>query len=287
MKTKKTKAEGKRSTTILLIAVFFLFLGIMDYPFLARIYNGRVQGQAVTGYEAGALAMGEDEKSRSWEEARAYNQALAENNGAALQDAFQSEGQAEGQYDSILASEDGVMAVVEIPKLGLSLPVYHGTSEETLQRGAGHLEGSSFPVGGAGSHACISAHRGLPGKEMFTSLDLLSEGDVFYFRVLGETLAYEIWGIETVTPDQVEPLRIRPGENLATLITCTPYGINTHRLYVHGRRIPFAEAEEKEAERKEAEVRRRIWQEYWWVFVNLLLIGWMIFLLYWLNRRRK
>ncbi len=232
MKTKKTKAEGKRSTTILLIAVFFLFLGIMDYPFLARIYNGRVQGQAVTGYEAGALAMGEDEKSRSWEEARAYNQALAENNGAALQDAFQSEGQAEGQYDSILASEDGVMAVVEIPKLGLSLPVYHGTSEETLQRGAGHLEGSSFPVGGAGSHACISAHRGLPGKEMFISLDLLSEGDVFYFRVLGETLAYEIWGIETVTPDQVEPLRIRPGEDLATLITCTPYGINTHRLYV-------------------------------------------------------
>ncbi len=231
MKTKKTKAEGKRSTTILLIAVFFLFLGIMDYPFLARIYNGRVQGQAVTGYEAGALAMGEDEKSRSWEEARAYNQALARDHGAALQDAFQSEGQAEGQYDSILASEDGVMAVVEIPKLGLSLPVYHGTSEETLQRGAGHLEGSSFPVGGAGSHACISAHRGLPGKEMFISLDLLSEGDVFYFRVLGETLAYEIWGIETVTPAG-GTLKDPPRGGLATLITCTPYGINTHRLYV-------------------------------------------------------
>ena len=277
----------RKKISVLCALVFLLFLGIMDYPFLARIYNGRVQGQAVTGYETGALAMEEDEKTEALEEARAYNQALAEKNGAALQDAFQSEGKAEGQYGSILASEDGVMAVVEIPKLGLSLPVYHGTSEETLQRGAGHLEGSSFPVGGAGSHTCISAHRGLPGKEMFTSLDLLSEGDVFYLRVLGETLAYEIRGIETVTPDQVEPLRIRPGEDLATLITCTPYGINTHRLYVHGRRIPFAEAEEKEAERQEAEGWSRIWQEYWWVFVNLLLIAWMIFLLYWLNRRRK
>mgnify|MGYP000229553583 CR=1 FL=1 len=278
---------SRKKISVLCALVFLLFLGIMDYPFLARIYNGRVQGQAVTGYETGALAMEEDEKTEALEEARAYNQALAEKNGAALQDAFQSEGKAEGQYGSILASEDGVMAVVEIPKLGLSLPVYHGTSEETLQRGAGHLEGSSFPVGGAGSHTCISAHRGLPGKEMFTSLDLLSEGDVFYLRVLGETLAYEIRGIETVTPDQVEPLRIRPGEDLATLITCTPYGINTHRLYVHGRRIPFAEAEEKEAERQEAEGWSRIWQEYWWVFVNLLLIAWMIFLLYWLNRRRK
>ena len=278
---------SRKKISVLCALVFLLFLGIMDYPFLARIYNGRVQGQAVTGYETGALAMEEDEKTEALEEARAYNQALAEKHGAALQDAFQSEGKAEGQYGSILASEDGVMAVVEIPKLGLSLPVYHGTSEETLQRGAGHLEGSSFPVGGAGSHTCISAHRGLPGKEMFTSLDLLSEGDVFYLRVLGETLAYEIRGIETVTPDQVEPLRIRPGEDLATLITCTPYGINTHRLYVHGRRIPFAEAEEKEAERQEAEGWSRIWQEYWWVFVNLLLIAWMIFLLYWLNRRRK
>lgn len=278
---------SRKKISVLCALVFLLFLGIMDYPFLARIYNGRVQGQAVTGYETGALAMEEDEKTEALEEARAYNQALAEKNGAALQDAFQSEGKAEGQYGSILASEDGVMAVVEIPKLGLSLPVYHGTSEETLQRGAGHLEGSSFPVGGAGSHTCISAHRGLPGKEMFTSLDLLSEGDVFYLRVLGETLAYEIRGIETVTPDQVEPLRIRPGEDLATLITCTPYGINTHRLYVHGRRIPFAEAEEKEAERQETEGWSRIWQEYWWVFVNLLLIAWMIFLLYWLNRRRK
>jgi len=270
---------SRKKISVLCALVFLLFLGIMDYPFLARIYNGRVQGQAVTGYETGALAMEEDEKTEALEEARAYNQALAEKNGAALQDAFQSEGKAEGQYGSILASEDGVMAVVEIPKLGLSLPVYHGTSEETLQRGAGHLEGSSFPVGGAGSHTCISAHRGLPGKEMFTSLDLLSEGDVFYLRVLGETLAYEIRGIETVTPDQVEPLRIRPGEDLATLITCTPYGINTHRLYVHGRRIPFAEAEEKEAERQEAEGWSRIWQEYWWVFVNILLIAWMIFLL--------
>lgn len=278
---------SRKKISVLCALVFLLFLGIMDYPFLARIYNGRVQGQAVTGYETGALAMEEDEKTEALEEARAYNQALAEKNGAALQDAFQSEGKAEGQYGSILASEEGVMAVVEIPKLGLTLPVYHGTSEETLQRGAGHLEGSSFPVGGAGSHTCISAHRGLPGKEMFTSLDLLSEGDVFYLRVLGETLAYEIRGIETVTPDQVEPLRIRPGEDLATLITCTPYGINTHRLYVHGRRIPFAEAEEKEAERQEAEGWSRIWQEYWWVFVNLLLIAWMIFLLYWLNRRRK
>ena len=120
---------------------------------------------------------------------------------------------------------------------------------------------------------------------MFTRLDLLSEGDVFYIRVMGEVLAYEICGIETVTPDQVEPLRIRQGEDLVTLITCTPYGINSHRLYVHGRRIPYEEAEQRERQADLGQRAERFWQKYWWVGVTVLLFIWMIWLLYRFNRK--
>ncbi len=277
---------SKKAMSWICALVFLIFIGILDYPFLARIYNEKIQEQAAVRYEKGTGELNISGQEEALEEARAYNRRLADGTGVSLEDAF-AEAQAEDKYyDEILDTDDeGIMAVIEIPEIQVQLPVYHGTSEDILQRGAGHLKGSSFPVGGDSTHACISAHRGLPGKEMFTRLDLLSEGDIFYIRVMGEVLAYEICGIETVTPDQVEPLRIRQGEDLVTLITCTPYGINSHRLYVHGRRIPYEEAEKREQQADLGQRAERLWQKYWWVGVTVLLFIWMIWLLYRFNRK--
>lgn len=141
-------------------------------------------------------------------------------------------------------NEDGVMGSLEIPKIHVYLPIYHGTSAESLRRGVGHLEGSSFPIGGESTHSILTGHRGLPQAELFTDLDQLEEGDVFYIHILEETLAYEIYEIETVEPENVESLTIQEGRDLVTLVTCTPYGINSHRMLVHAQRIPYEEAEE-------------------------------------------
>ena len=273
----------KHRLELLLIFIFFIFIGILDYPFLSQIYNRYVQGQVALDAIQNAEGAQERDLREALQKARAYNEALA-SKGISLEDAFIQRKKENAAYEACLnLAGDGVMGVVEIPRLRVSLPIYHGTSEEVLQEGAGHLEGSSLPVGGADTHACVSAHRGLPSKELFTNLDEMKEGDVFYFKVLGETLAYQVFRTETVLPHQTEALSIREGEDLATLITCTPYGINTHRMYVQGKRIPY-----KEAALPEVLPEPKIWiREYWWVPVNILLLGWLIFLLRRSRRNKK
>lgn len=179
------------------------------------------------------------------EKARLYNQSL--NTGvSSIKNAFQQEEEADAVYLSLLnINKDHTIGYLRIPGISLELPVYHGTSEEVLQKGVGHLEGSSLPIGGKGTHACLSAHRGLPNKRMFTNLDLLKKGDCFFITVLDETLAYQIYDINTVLPDEISSLAIRKEQDLVTLITCTPYGINTHRLYVTGTRIPYHPTQEQ------------------------------------------
>lgn len=258
----------------------------MDYPFVSRLYNEKVQGNVAVSYEQNSDSLEDAARKQVLEEARSYNAGLAAREPAGLQDAFQDTVTGTTEYESLLnTDENGVMAIVEIPSIDVSLPVYHGTSEEVLQKGAGHLEGSSLPIGGESTHTCLSAHRGLPDKKLFTNLDLLKEGDVFYIRVLGDTLAYEIYEIETVTPDQTQSLDIRQGEDLATLITCTPYGINTHRLYVHGKRIDYTE--EKEQQQKQEAIRENFWKLYWWIPVTILLLFWMTGLIIWQLREKK
>lgn len=273
----------KKSMSIVFILLFLLCIGIMDYPFLARIYNERVQAEVISSYQKNAEGLAQDTNAKLKAAAEQYNRELFGAVDYEPQDAFGTALNEKSEYEELLnTDESGVMAVISIPALRLKLPVYHGTSEAVLQKGAGHLQGSSLPIGGRDTHTCISAHRGLPNKKMFTNLDLLEEGDIFYLRVLDETLAYEVYGIETVTPDQTEALKIQKGEDLATLITCTPYGINTHRLYIHGRRIPY---EEKELQEKEKTVSVPLWKLYWWVIATVALLIWMIILLCYFNRR--
>lgn len=271
----------KKIRLALFALAFLACLGIMDYPFLSRLYNERVQGAVAVGYEASSEDMEEENRRQMLLEAQAYNARLAAREPAGLADAFADTVAESAEYETLLNVEgNGVMAVVEIPSIHVTLPVYHGTSEEALQQGAGHLEGSSLPVGGESTHTCLSAHRGLPNKKLFTNLDLLKEGDVFYIRTLNETLAYQVYETQTVTPDQTEALNIRTGEDLATLITCTPYGINTHRLYVHGMRIPCEEAQETLSE-SGGIVTEHFWELYWWIPVTVLLLLWLAILLLW------
>lgn len=270
--------------SILFVTLFLIFIGIMDYPFLSRIYNEHVQGQVVSAYEESTESLGEAVYEEMRREAQAYNQELASGAAAGLTDAFGSAGEEDGAYRELLSpKEDGIMGILRIPKIQVELPVYHGTSENVLQKGVGHLEGSSLPVGGNGTHACLSAHRGLPSKILFTNLDQVGKGDVFYLRVLGETMAYEVYETQTVLPYETEALAIRQGEDLVTLITCTPYGINTHRIYVHGRRIPYEEEAEIRAEEEAA--AENLLTRYWWAGVTALLFLWMGVVLYWINRK--
>lgn len=276
------KKTNSRLQPLLFTLVFLIFIGIMDYPFVSRIYNERVQGGIAMDYEEALETMEDESLKREWEKAREYNAELA-GRGVALQDAFR-EAQAEPkEYRELLnPGKDGTMALLEIPRIDLSLPVGHGTSEEVLQKGAGHLEGSSLPVGGTDTHTCISAHRGLPNKVMFTNLDQILSGDRFYIKVMGKVLAYEVYAVETAEPYETEALAIRKGEDLATLITCTPYGINTHRLYIHGRRVEEAQsgASGKETAQAGSE-RSAAWflRTYGWVLWTVLLLAWMGFLL--------
>ena len=180
-----------------------------------------------------------------WKAAEEYNKKIKQES---VPDAFSiRDGETDEEYESLLnLNGDGMMGYVEIPVIDQSIPIYHYTTEATLEKGAGHLFGSSLPVGGESTHAIISAHRGLPSAKLFTDLNLVEEGDVFYLHVLDQTLAYEVDQILTVLPDETESLGITEGEDYVTLITCTPYAVNTHRLLVRGHRIAYEEAKEIE-----------------------------------------
>ena len=282
---KKNNMRKNKILSVVLVVLFLAFVGIMDYPFLARLYNDRVQGNVAVDYERAIQDVDDEQLEEEWQKAQTYNKELS-GKGVALADAFVAVSGSDSEYESLLNVDgSGTMGVIEIPKIGVRLPIYHGTSEEVLQKGAGHLEGSSLPIGGTDTHTCISAHRGLPEKTMFTNLDQLEEGDCFFLDVLGETLCYRIYEIETVRPENTESLSIQQEKDLATLITCTPYGINTHRLYLHGERIPYEEAEEAASA-----AGMGPWQllvRYWWIPVTLLLLLWLVYLLYRINRGEK
>lgn len=276
---------GKKGYSVLFTVLFFLLLGFMDYPFVSRIVNERNMGEAVYRYR-GNISDQKEELEKRRAEAERYNQSLAAGRGVAIQDAFTDGEETPDEAYSHLLDIDGtgVMGIIRIPKIDVELPIYHGTSEEVLQKGAGHLRGSSLPLGGEDTHVCVSAHRGLPNKQMFTRLDELEEGDLFFLESLGETLAYKVTDIRTVEPGNVRYLEIQKDRDLATLITCTPYGINTQRLYVTGERTPYTEGTEAQAE---AQQGQNWFREWWWVPLNILLLAIMVTLLYRFNRKSR
>ncbi len=220
----------KHVSTILLVLVFLVGLGVMLYPTVSDAVNRAHQTRAVESYSNSVAQM--SDFSTWFEKAEVYNKALAQD-----PEAFYLPDSLPDYAGTLDVTGTGIMGYLSIPKINVSLPIYHGTEEAVLQVGVGHLEGSSFPIGGESTHAVLSAHRGLPSSRLFTDLDQLEVGDIFEVTVLDRVLTYEIDNISIVLPQDAEGLLVKEGEDLVTLMTCTPYGVNSHRLLVRGRRI--------------------------------------------------
>lgn len=226
----------RRKGDLVLILVFLAGLSVLLYPTVSNYYNSFHETRAIAAYETGIGSYTAEDFSSVLAAAEAYNEKLAES-----AQTFQSGDPVSADYISQLkVADDGMMGYVTIAKLGVQLPVYHGTSDAVLAVGAGHLEGSSLPVGGTGTHAVLMGHRGLPSAKLFTDLDRLEVGDTFTVTVLDETLTYQIDNIAIVDPDELDLLKIDPAQDYCTLVTCTPYGINTQRLLVRGVRTENA-----------------------------------------------
>ena len=230
------KKKGNHLITILLVLIFLLGLSLLLYPAVSDYWNSKHQTRAIAVYSEEVSGLDEDQYQALWEAAAAYNASLLERNNAYLLTEEQK-----AVYEQLLnVSGLGIMGYIEIPSIDCSLPIYHGTEESVLQIAIGHLEWTSLPVGGESTHCVLSGHRGLPSAKLFTNLDKLQEGDVFLLRVLDEVLTYDVDQILIVEPQETGALRIVEGEDYCTLVTCTPYGINTHRLLVRGHRIENA-----------------------------------------------
>lgn len=223
----------KKLPTIILFLVFAVGLALLLYPTVSDYWNSLHQTQAITTYSEETAALNAEQQKALIKAAKKYNKKLYKSgtHWKLTDDELE-------EYNSILdMSSNGIMGYINIPKIGVTLPIYHGTGEATLQKGAGHLEGSSIPVGGKNTHAVLSSHRGLVSAKLFTDLDQLEKGDTFTITVLNKTLTYEVDQILIVLPTELDALTIEKGEDLCTLVTCTPYGVNTHRLLVRGHRV--------------------------------------------------
>ena len=216
-----------------MIVVCFIGLSLLLYPTVSNYWNQTFATHAISSYSETIENLDEADLQALREEAISYNKALQ-----GWPNALSKPRNLKKEYEHCLnVMGDGMMGYIEIPKINVSLPIYHGTEDETLDSAVGHIDWSSLPVGGAGTHCVLSAHRGLPNAKLFTDLDRLREGDIFMLNVLKQTLTYEVDQILTVKPEDVEALSIVEGKDFCTLVTCTPYGINTHRLFVRGHRI--------------------------------------------------
>ena len=272
----------KKAGNLVICIIFLAGLSLLLYPFVANQWNNYRQKQLISGYEQ---AVSEKEAAEGIDydaerkKAEEYNEALLP---CVLPDSFalaESSGVDPVYMNTLNIAGDEMMGSVEIPKINIKIPIYHTTEEDVLNKGAGHLEGSSLPVGGANTHAVISAHRGLPSASLFTDLDQLKEGDHFLIHVLNETLCYEVDKISVVKPEDTTALAVEDGQDLVTLLTCTPYGVNTERLLVRGHRVPYVEEEVKEE--KTVLSGSSLHTNYLlWVFVGLSVTALFVFVLY-------
>lgn len=223
----------KRLSVVCPVLFLIAGLSLLLYPTVSDWWNAYHQSSAIVYYAGETASMDEAERTKMWEDAKSYNQKLAQKapHWLLTEEEWQDY---ENQLD---VTGTGIMGYVEIPRINCSLPIYHGTEDAVLSAGIGHIEGSSLPVGGEGTHCVLSGHRGLPSAKLLTDLDRLKEGDVFYLHVLEETMGYKVDQIMTVEPDELKELEIQEQQDLCTLVTCTPYGINSHRMLVRGHRI--------------------------------------------------
>ena len=282
----------KHLTTIIFSFIFLTGLSLLLYPFVANQWNTYRQARLLTTYdetvtqlsEAGVFSYDDE-----WERALSYNEALLP---YILPDSFSTaqipEEGSEAYLSCLNLTGDGMMGYVQIPKISVKIPIYHTTSEEVLEKAAGHLPGSSLPVGGEGTHAVISAHRGLPSAALFTDLDKLKEGDHFLLSVLDDTLCYQVDQITVVDPTDTSTLAAEDGQDLVTLLTCTPYGVNSHRLLVRGHRVPYEDVQYDVLPAAAGIVGASLHTSYFlWVLIGLGVTGMFIWLLYLYDRKMK
>ena len=260
-----------------LLLLFLLGLGLVASPIVSSYYTERHQSEVHTAYQAILEQAGSEEIDAARAEAEAYNELLASGATAAELDTL--------DYDSLLnLAGNGIMGYIEIPAIDALLPICHGVGEDSLERGAGHMPTTSLPIGGRGTHTVISAHSGMATARMFTDLEQLEAGDVFYLHVLAETLSYEVDQILVVKPYQIDALKIDREKDYVTLITCTPYGVNSHRLLVRGHRIK-PEAEENasnEIASLQAEPKQSTWMDKYWEGIRDGLILFLLVIPVWL-----
>ena len=259
----------KKSLNIKLIVLFLAGLSLLLYPLISNEWNTYRQSKLISTYEQVIEEKQEEiDYTAEWDRAHAFNQALLP---SILPDSFAIAAASDEPDEEYMAclnlAGDGTMGYVEIPKIDIKIPIYHTVSDEVLQMAAGHLEGSSLPVGGSDTHTVISAHRGLPSAALFTDLDRLKEGDHFLFYILDEILCYEVDQITIVEPEETEALAVEPGKDFATLLTCTPYGVNSHRMLVRGHRVAYVP---EEIQKEQAIVNVSLHTNYLlWVVIGL------------------
>lgn len=227
----------KKLTTLLLVLLLTLGVAVMLYPTVSDYYNSFHQSRAIANYAEQVQNLDAEVYEKLWADARAYNATLVDKENPLYMGEEERE-----VYNSLLNyTGDGILGYIEIPKINCELPIYHSTNESVLQIAIGHIEGTSLPVGGPSTHCVLSGHRGLPSAKLFTHLDQMEVGDTFVLQVLNETLTYQVDQIHIVLPNELDDIYIQPGLDLCTLVTCTPYGINSHRMLVRGHRVANAE----------------------------------------------
>ena len=250
--------KKKHISTIIIALIFLVGLGFISYPTVSNLWNRAHQSRAIATYTKQVEKLDDSQNKEMLKAARKYNKSLLKKS-----DHWKLSKKDKKKYESLLdVSGTGIMGYIEVPKIDCSLPIYHGTDEGALQIAIGHLEGSSLPVGGKSTHCVLSGHRGLPSARLFTDLDQMEEGDIFILNILGRKLAYEVDQIKVVLPEEMSDLEIEEGKDLCTLVTCTPYGINTHRLLVRGHRTKYVEKkveeEQKKVQTKKTDIRLMI-----------------------------
>ena len=286
----KREQKKKKSNLLLLLARLLLFAagaGIFLYPAVSNYLAERQQSEVIHTYRAAVNEMDQAEIDAAWQEAVEYNENLA---GDPVHDPFvMGSGYVlPDNYEEVLnVNGDGVMGYIDIPKIDVYLPIYHGTSEEVLAEGAGHLEMTALPIGGNNRHPVISAHRGLPSAELFTRLDEMEAGDQFYIHVLDQTLAYEVDQIEVILPEELSLLQPEEDKDLVTLLTCTPYAVNTHRLLVRGTRVPYEPETEEDTVQTADQVSTWLREYLYAILAGILLLFILVTAVITLRRRKR
>jgi len=281
----------RKTLTIVVSAIAFVMaLGITLYPLISNSYNEKHASEIRTQYMEQIEQADDGEIQRQKEQAQAYNEMLHPIN--QMEESFSYDAlseAADSYYEQLDIVGGGIMGYVQIPLIDVNLPIYHGTESETLDIGIGHLLGSSLPIGGTTSHSVLTAHSGVATQKLFSDLDKLAIGDVFYLHVLDETLAYQVVETFTVLPHETEQLSIVSEKDYCTLVTCTPFGVNTHRLLVRGERIPFEEAEEIMEEQEVIEEVESTWEEQYMkgIVIGLILVLILAFIVGYITHKQN